>query len=176
MCTPPSPPKKCLFAAITFLFLGSLNNDGGDVNKYGKKAIGLDWQNNNFSRAARFFSISLPSLFSTTTTWMNVSKFHSDVPKLLPNVATFLRYLRVLWFILTYFYLLFWLKYFKKTLKQFGLIASKYERKSCLICRFSNTFARYIFLLYVAILYMNYPRCGDCVFSAKFLRGCTGVS
>ena len=55
MCTPPSPPKKCLFAAITFLFLGSLSNDGGDVNKNGKKTIGLDWQNNNLSRAARFF-------------------------------------------------------------------------------------------------------------------------
>ena len=41
MCTSPSPPKKCLFAAITFLLLGSLSNDGGDVNKNGKKAIGL---------------------------------------------------------------------------------------------------------------------------------------
>ena len=41
MCTPPSPPKKCLFAAITFLLLGSLGNDGGDVNKNGKKAIGF---------------------------------------------------------------------------------------------------------------------------------------
>ena len=27
----------------------------GDGNKDGKKAIGLDWQNNNFARAARFF-------------------------------------------------------------------------------------------------------------------------
>ena len=75
MCTLPSPPKKCLFAAITFLFLGSLSNDGGDVNKNGKKTIGLDWQNNNFSRAARFFSISLPSLFSTTTTWILFQSF-----------------------------------------------------------------------------------------------------
>ena len=26
-----------------------------DVNENGKKAIGLDWQNNNFARASRFF-------------------------------------------------------------------------------------------------------------------------
>ena len=35
--------------------LGSLSNDDGDVNENGKKAIGLDWQNNNFARASRFF-------------------------------------------------------------------------------------------------------------------------
>ena len=33
--------------------LGSLSND--DVNENGKKAKGLDWQNNNFARASRFF-------------------------------------------------------------------------------------------------------------------------
>ena len=33
----------------------SLSNDDGDVNKNGKKVIGLDWQNNNFARASRFF-------------------------------------------------------------------------------------------------------------------------
>ena len=33
--------------------LGSLSND--DINENGKKAIGLDWQNNNFARASRFF-------------------------------------------------------------------------------------------------------------------------
>ena len=32
-----------------------LRNDDGDVNKNGKKAIGLDWQNNNVARASRFF-------------------------------------------------------------------------------------------------------------------------
>ena len=31
-----------------------LSNDSGDVNENGKKAIGLDWQNNNFLRASRF--------------------------------------------------------------------------------------------------------------------------
>ena len=36
--------------------------------------------------------------------------------------------------------------------------------------------ARYVFLIYVATLYMNYPRCGDCAFSASFVRECTDVS
>ena len=41
--------------------LGSLSNDDGDGdgdgdgNENGKKAIGLDWQNNNFARASLFF-------------------------------------------------------------------------------------------------------------------------
>ena len=35
--------------------LGSLSNDDGDGIENGKKAIGLDWQNNNFARASRFF-------------------------------------------------------------------------------------------------------------------------
>ena len=34
---------------------GRLRNDDGDGNENGKKAIGLDWQNNNFARASRFF-------------------------------------------------------------------------------------------------------------------------
>ena len=34
---------------------GSLSNDDGDANENGKTAIGLDWQNNNFARASRFF-------------------------------------------------------------------------------------------------------------------------
>ena len=32
-----------------------LSNDDGDGNENGKKAIELDWQNNNFARASRFF-------------------------------------------------------------------------------------------------------------------------
>ena len=36
--------------------------------------------------------------------------------------------------------------------------------------------ARYVFLVYVATLYMNYPRSGDCAFSASFVRECTDVS
>ena len=35
---------------------GSLHiDDGDDGNEYGKKALGIDWQNNNFVRASRFF-------------------------------------------------------------------------------------------------------------------------
>ena len=33
--------------------IGSISN--GDGNENGKKPIGLDWQNNNFARATRFF-------------------------------------------------------------------------------------------------------------------------
>ena len=32
-----------------------LSNDDGDGNENGKKAIVLDWQNNNFARASRVF-------------------------------------------------------------------------------------------------------------------------
>ena len=35
--------------------LGSLSNDDGDGNENGKKAIGLDKQNNNFARVSCFF-------------------------------------------------------------------------------------------------------------------------
>ena len=37
------------------VLLGSLSNKDGDGNENGKKATGLDWQNNNFARASRFF-------------------------------------------------------------------------------------------------------------------------
>ena len=33
-----------------------LKQHDGDGNENGKKAIGLDWQNNNFARASHFFS------------------------------------------------------------------------------------------------------------------------
>ena len=35
--------------------IGNLSNDDGDNNENGKNAIGLDWPNNNFARASRFF-------------------------------------------------------------------------------------------------------------------------
>ena len=35
--------------------LVSLRNNDEDSNEYGKKAIDLDKQNNNFARASRFF-------------------------------------------------------------------------------------------------------------------------
>ena len=31
-------------------------------------------------------------------------------------------------------------------------------------------------IIYVAMLYINYIRCGDCTFSASFVRQCTDVS
>ena len=43
---------------MCWVFLsGNLSNDDGDVNEDGKKAIGLDWQNNTFARASRFFCV-----------------------------------------------------------------------------------------------------------------------
>ena len=44
------------------------SNDDGDVNDNGKKAIGLDWQNNNFARASRtlFCTFCTTTLFCTT--------------------------------------------------------------------------------------------------------------
>jgi len=42
--------------------IGSLSNGNGDVNESGKKAIGLDWRNNNFARASRFLYFSLLSM------------------------------------------------------------------------------------------------------------------
>ena len=44
------------------IILGSLSNNEGNSNEDGKKAIGLDWQNNNFARASHFLYISWPSL------------------------------------------------------------------------------------------------------------------
>ena len=38
---------------------------------------------------------------------------------------------------------------------------------------FATVAARYVFLVYVAIMYMNYPRCRDCEFLASFIRECT---
>ena len=37
------------------MLLGSFGNDDGDDKEDVKKAIGLDWQNNNFARASCFF-------------------------------------------------------------------------------------------------------------------------
>ena len=38
---------------------------------------------------------------------------------------------------------------------------------------FARGIARYAFLVYVAMLFVIYPRCGDCAFSASFLRECS---
>ena len=37
-------------------------NDDGDSSENSKRLIGVDWQNNNFARAAHHLYISLPSL------------------------------------------------------------------------------------------------------------------
>ena len=37
------------------MLIGGLGNDDGDVNESRKKAMGLNWQNNNFTRASCFF-------------------------------------------------------------------------------------------------------------------------
>ena len=44
--------------------IGSLRNDDGDVNRDGKKAIGLDWKNNYSALLSHaFLYISLSSLY-----------------------------------------------------------------------------------------------------------------
>ena len=54
--------------------LGSLSNDDGDVNENGQKAIGLDWQNNNFARASHlsvhFFAVT--ARLRREITWFHV--------------------------------------------------------------------------------------------------------
>ena len=46
---------------LTYALFRILSNDDGDGNENGKKAFGLDWQNNNFERASlnfvHFFAI-----------------------------------------------------------------------------------------------------------------------
>ena len=39
-----------------YQLIGSLSNNDGDGIEDGKKAIGLDQQNDNFARASRFFA------------------------------------------------------------------------------------------------------------------------
>ena len=45
-----------------WLIFGSLSNDDGNVSENGKKATGLDWQNNNLQVHHTFLFIFLPSL------------------------------------------------------------------------------------------------------------------
>ena len=42
-------------SSMLIIILGSLSNNNGDDNKNGEKAIGLDWQNNNFACASHIF-------------------------------------------------------------------------------------------------------------------------
>ena len=49
----PLPTQSIL--ASSPLTIGTLRNDDGDGKENRKKAIGLDWRNNNFARSSRFF-------------------------------------------------------------------------------------------------------------------------
>ena len=49
--------------------LGRLSNEGGDGNENGKRAIGLNWQNNNYGRASLLFFLTFPCGHCTATTW-----------------------------------------------------------------------------------------------------------
>ena len=72
----PSPFHTCHGSARSTLasLLGGLSNDDGDRKK--KKAIGLDWQNNNFARASRTFLCCR----CTTTKWTClILRFVEDV-------------------------------------------------------------------------------------------------
>ena len=58
--------------------VGSLRNHDGDGNENGNKAIGLEKQNNNFTRASRFF-VHFSAVRCTTTTWnWLISRFVED--------------------------------------------------------------------------------------------------
>ena len=87
--------------------LGSLSNDDGDVNKNGKKAIGLDWQTTTLHVYHAFLYISLPSLHyydvkmpiftfcegrerKTTTfsffSWTSIQSLRIEVQKKITNI------------------------------------------------------------------------------------------
>ena len=67
----PAKWKWTLFSCPIKTWIGSLSNDKGNINKKGKKAIGLDiWQNNNSLHVHRaFLYISLPSLHGYGMQW-----------------------------------------------------------------------------------------------------------
>ena len=55
------------------------SNDDGDVNAKGRKAIGLNWPNNNFARTSRFLGTFLCRHFTTTTWKCLISRFVENV-------------------------------------------------------------------------------------------------
>ena len=63
----PSPVSKVVNRSDHSASLGSLRNDDVEGNENGKKAIGLD-KENNFARASRILYISLPSLHEYNVT------------------------------------------------------------------------------------------------------------
>ena len=57
-CLPTFKTSNCFVSQVSshqrIFKTGSLSNDVGDGNENGKKAIDLDWQNNNLAHASRF--------------------------------------------------------------------------------------------------------------------------
>ena len=47
--------RSCFETTDPSSYNRDFSNEGGDGNENGKKAIGLDWQNNNFAHASCFF-------------------------------------------------------------------------------------------------------------------------
>ena len=67
--------------------LGSLSNDDGDVNENSKKAIDLDWQNNNFfyRRCTTPTWKCLISRFLETRQRTSIQPFRTQLQKKLPR-------------------------------------------------------------------------------------------
>ena len=60
--------------------IGRSSNDDGASKRTAKKAIGLDWQNNNFARESRFFYITFLCRRCTPATWnCLITRFVEDV-------------------------------------------------------------------------------------------------
>ena len=51
----PAPKFFPVIQPFSLRFKWDPELNDGDVNGDGKKAVGLDWQNNNFARVSRFF-------------------------------------------------------------------------------------------------------------------------
>ena len=71
---------SCFYHWYDREIIGSWSNDDGDINKNGKKAISVDWQNNSSAHASHFFSTFLCH-HCTTTMWkcLIFSCFMEDV-------------------------------------------------------------------------------------------------
>ena len=61
-----------------FMFIGRLSNDDGDINDNGKKAIGLDWQNNNSCTCITLFCTYFSRRCTTTVGKCLISRFVED--------------------------------------------------------------------------------------------------
>ena len=66
------------------LLLRSLSNDDGDGNENGKKAMGLNWQNNNFARASHFLVHFLAVVARLQSESASFRVFRTQLQKKLP--------------------------------------------------------------------------------------------